>query len=64
MSDLGRREFLATLGVVSCVFRLKAEATGVTPEEKIRVGYAAITWGGDDAKAIDEISEVGFKGIQ
>jgi inosose dehydratase len=57
MSDLGRREFLATLGVLSCSFRLKAEG-------RIRVGYAAITWGGDDTKAIDEISEVGFKGIQ
>jgi len=64
MSDLGRREFLAALGVVSCGFRLKAEATGVTAEEKIRVGYAAITWGGEDMKAIDEIAEVGFKGIQ
>jgi inosose dehydratase len=63
MSDLGRREFLAALSVLpAAAFRLKAEATG--PEARIRVGYAAITWGGDDTKAIDEIAEVGFKGIQ
>jgi inosose dehydratase len=30
----------------------------------IRVGYHAITWGGDDMKAIKEISELGFSGIQ
>ncbi len=30
----------------------------------IRIGYAAITWGGDDLKAIDEIAALGFPGIQ
>jgi inosose dehydratase len=30
----------------------------------IRFGYAAITWGGDDLKAIEEIAAVGFRGIQ
>jgi len=30
----------------------------------IRFGYAAITWGGDDAQAIKDISEIGFPGIQ
>ncbi len=29
-----------------------------------RVGYAAITWGGDDERAIREIAEAGFPGIQ
>src|SRR5258705_8833021 len=99
MSDLGRREFLATLGALSRPFRLKAEttrflagsfrlkaeatgldsrgfrlqaeATGLDSrgfrlqaEGKIRVGYAAITWGGNDEQAIQEVSEAGFKGIQ
>ena len=27
-------------------------------------GYAAITWGGNDAQAIKDVAEVGFKGIQ
>ena len=30
----------------------------------IRFGYAAITWNGNDAQAIKEISELGFSGIQ
>jgi inosose dehydratase len=31
---------------------------------QIRFGYAAITWGGNDSQAIQDISEVGFRGIQ
>jgi inosose dehydratase len=30
----------------------------------IRLGYAAITWGSDGRKAIEDISAVGFHGIQ
>jgi inosose dehydratase len=33
-------------------------------EPNIRFGYAAITWGGKDEQAIQEISEIGFRGIQ
>jgi inosose dehydratase len=62
MSDLGRRDFLAALGVLALA-PSAPRASRLAPPT-IRVGYAAITWGGDDAKAIDEISEVGFKGIQ
>lgn len=37
----------------------------ITPAPaEIRFGYAAITWGGDDMRAIKDISEVGFRGIQ
>src|SRR5207245_8296397 len=70
MSEMNRRGFLATLGALPVFFRLQAEATEplcgfrLQPEGKIRVGYAAITWGGKDEQAIDEISEVGFKAIQ
>ena len=67
MSNLGRRDFLATVGALGLGFRLKAEATRVGAEEaagRIRLGYAAITWGGNDEQAIQEVSEVGFKGIQ
>jgi inosose dehydratase len=31
---------------------------------EIRFGYAAITWGGDDATAIRDVAEAGFRGIQ
>jgi inosose dehydratase len=30
----------------------------------IRLGYASITWGGNDLQAIKDISEIGFRGIQ
>ncbi len=37
----------------------------VTPApSRISFGYASITWGGDDLKAIEDISAVGFRGIQ
>jgi inosose dehydratase len=69
MFDIDRRDFLAALGALSFSFRLKAEATGSLAEATglfagIHPGYAAITWGGKDDQAIDEIAEVGFKGIQ
>jgi inosose dehydratase len=31
---------------------------------RIRFGYAAITWGGNDPQAIDDIAALGFTGIQ
>jgi inosose dehydratase len=31
---------------------------------ELHVGYAAITWGGNDRQAIEDISSVGFPGIQ
>jgi len=31
---------------------------------EIHLGYAAITWGGNDRQAIEDISAVGFRGIQ
>jgi inosose dehydratase len=37
----------------------------ITPgPAQINLGYAAITWGGNDVQAIKEIAEVGFRGIQ
>jgi inosose dehydratase len=64
MSDIAhidRRTFLAALGV-----GISSLKTGTTclAASNIRVGYAAITWGGKDEQAIDEVAEVGFKGIQ
>lgn len=37
----------------------------ITPgEADIQFGYAAITWGGNDRQAIDDIATVGFRGVQ
>lgn len=57
MSELDRRAFLTTLGALPYAVRLQAQA-------RIKVGYAAITWGGKDDLAIREVAESGFKGIQ
>ena len=59
MSEQNRRAFLGTLALWPYAFRLKAEAA--TP---IKVGYAAITWGGNDDLAIREVADAGYKGIQ
>ena len=63
MSDLDRRQFIAVLGAVTAVRHLPLTGIG-TGASSIRVGYAAITWGGKDEQAIDEIAETGYKGIQ
>jgi inosose dehydratase len=31
---------------------------------ELHIGYAAITWGGNDRQAIEDIASVGFPGIQ
>jgi inosose dehydratase len=39
--------------------------TPISPApSEIRLGYAAITWGGNDRQAIDDIAALGFPGIQ
>src|ERR1700719_6472 len=39
--------------------------THITPApSEIHFGYAAITWGGNDRQAIDDIAAVGFRGVQ
>lgn len=58
-----RRDFLASgLGAA-------AWAAGWSPlvacrTARIRFGYAAITWNGNDRQAIDDIAALGFRGIQ
>jgi len=58
-----RRDFVAS-GVSAAVawagWRLIPRAVAA----RIRFGYAAITWGGNDRQAIDDIAALGFHGIQ
>ena len=63
MSDLDRRQFMVALGAVTAVRNLRFTGGG-SAAGNIRVGYAAITWGGKDEQAIAEIAETGYKGIQ
>jgi inosose dehydratase len=43
---------------------ISSDASLAALPQQIRFGYAAIAWGGNDALAIREISELGFRGIQ
>ena len=56
MSEIDRRTFLAALAA--------APMASIPAAGRITVGYAAITWGGNDAQAIDDIASVGYAGIQ
>jgi len=61
MSDYCRREFLLALSAVGVS---ASRGLGVETAGRIRLGYAAITWGGKDDQAIEDLSAVGFKAIQ
>ena len=58
-----RREFLEVAGAATAATLLDPRSA-LTAASGIRIGYAAITWQGDDATAIREVSELGFPGIQ
>jgi len=64
-----RRDFIRQLGggaagALLPMPSLHAAAHALGAAEAIRFGYAAITWGGEDERAIDDISALGFPGIQ
>ncbi len=60
-----RRRFLAaSLALPGAASALAAAAEQAAAASAMRFGYAAITWGNDVPKAIDDISAVGFRGIQ
>jgi inosose dehydratase len=73
-----RRKFLETIGAAAAAVRLSSStvASGFSrtldagfsrtreAAGQMRVGYAAITWGPDIVKAMEDISAVGFKAIQ
>lgn len=64
-----RRDFLidslVLAGVASTARTLSAGMpNGVAVKPRVRFGYAAITWGGNDTQAIDDIAALGYSGIQ
>lgn len=62
-----RRDFLRYLGGGTAAALLplpNVTVSGNTGAAAIKFGYAAITWGGNDEQAIEDISAVGFPGIQ
>ena len=65
-SLLSRRYFMASLGAAAIASTASVEslASLLKSASGIRFGYASITWEGNDAQAIKDISELGFPGIQ
>jgi inosose dehydratase len=66
---MNRRRFLVdgtALAAAIAGGRQTVQALGidVRGQPRIRFGCAAITWGGNDLQAIDDIAELGFGGIQ
>jgi inosose dehydratase len=66
LDSIGRRQFLRGLGSLSAASLILRSGTNVfsSTDSGIQFGYAAITWGGNDLQAIDDIAAVGFRGIQ
>lgn len=68
MKELSRRKFLSVLGVTAASLPLlsfNAETFLSSLDiPGMRLGYSAITWGGDDRQAMKDISSLGFRGIQ
>src|SRR6058998_3698791 len=58
-----RREFVAS-GVGAALWATGWPKGTRISRAHIRFGYAAITWGGNDCQAIDDIAALGFRGIQ
>ena len=63
---ISRRSVLVGLGTAAVAGSSVVSAFGRTwfDNASMRVGYAAITWGGDDERAIREIAEAGFTAVQ
>lgn len=66
--QISRRTFVSQTGLslvglsfFSCMSTRKSVSAGVPG---LKLGYSAITWGGNDVQAIKDISALGFKGIQ
>lgn len=60
-----RREFLATgLSAAALTAGWRVPPRSEPRHALLRFGYAAITWGGNDRQAIDDIGALGFRGIQ
>jgi inosose dehydratase len=60
-----RRRFIAALGAAAAAtqpWRTAFASSGDAPE--IQFGYTAMTWGKAERQAIEDISAVGFQGIQ
>ena len=63
MSTSNRRQFLADLTMIGTASMLSQSLFAAKPLS-IKIAYSAITWGGKDLNAMQDIASLGFKGIQ
>ena len=63
---VSRRSFLQGVGALAAASVASARTPfgNASAAADVRFAYAAITWHGNDAQAIKDISEVGYRGIQ
>jgi inosose dehydratase len=61
---ISRRRFIGSVAAAGTVAVWQRHLGAVRAPGDIKFGYAAITWQGQDLKAIEEVAAVGFKGIQ
>ena len=61
---MNRRHFVRTTTLATAGLALSDATRVFAQNTNIQFGYAAITWQGQDRQAIDDVSAVGFKGIQ
>ena len=59
-----RREFLEVASAATAATLVDPSTALLRAASGIQIGYAAITWQGDDLTAIREVGELGFPGIQ
>ena len=64
MTALNRRQFVRTAALATTGLALRDARAVLAAPGDIQFGYAAITWQGQDRQAIEDVSAVGFKGIQ
>ena len=67
-TEISRRTFLAQLGLTALSLPVltgfQAGGAGHISVPGLKLGYSAITWGGNDVQAIKDIASLGFKGVQ
>src|ERR1700733_13229813 len=63
-SGVSRREFLAGAAGVAAVWAINSSALFASAPSSLHFGYAEITWGDNVEQGIQDISSVGYPGIQ
>ena len=67
-SEISRRKFISQLGLAALAMPVltgfQAGGAGKISVPGLKLGYSAITWGGNDVQAIKDIASLGFKGVQ